>query len=65
MSAQKTPKNHPKGENHPRAVLTDADVELMRQLREAGWTLGDLADKFECGKSTVFDITTYRKRNGG
>lgn len=35
------------GEDHPRAVLTDRDVELLLELRAEGWTLRRLAEKFE------------------
>jgi ribosome-binding protein aMBF1 (putative translation factor) len=51
------------GEDHQAAVLTDAEVELVRELREAGgWTYDALAEKFGVGKSTVADICTYRRR---
>lgn len=51
------------GEDHQAAVLTDAEVELVRDLREAwGWTYDALATKFGVGKSTIQDICTYRRR---
>ena len=51
------------GEDHQAAVLTDAEVELVRQLRETdGWTYDALAVKFCVGKSTIQDICTYRRR---
>lgn len=54
---------HRMGESHPRARLSDHDVELMRRLHEEhGLGYGTLADKFECGASTARDICTYRTR---
>lgn len=51
------------GEDHQRATLTDADVELMRQLREEdGMTYDQLAQRFEVSKRHVRDIVNYRKR---
>lgn len=57
------------GQSHPRAVLSDRDVELMRQLYEAyprghpqHWSYGQLAVKFECPKKTVHNIVTYLRR---
>lgn len=52
------------GEDHPRAVLSDREVELMRQLHEEGELgLTALARKFEVSKRTVWRIVTYRLRN--
>lgn len=51
------------GQDHQAAVLTDAEVDLIRELREVhGWTYAALAGKFEVGKSTIQDICTYRRR---
>ncbi len=51
------------GEDHQRATLTDADVELMRQLREDdGLTYDQLAQRFEVSRRHVRDIVNYRKR---
>ncbi len=44
------------GEGHPRAVLTDHDVELLLELRGEGYSLSWLADKFEVSKSCVAKI---------
>lgn len=54
---------HRRGEAHPRANLTDQDVELMRELHEQH-QLGykRLALKFECSKETARDVCTYRTR---
>ncbi|MCF8203655.1 MAG: helix-turn-helix domain-containing protein [Methylotenera sp.] len=50
------------GEGHQRAKLSDADVDLIYALREEGMSLGRIAEKFECAKSTVRDICTGRIR---
>ena len=51
------------GEDHPRAKLTDHEVELIRQLHEeGGLSLREIAEKFEVTKGTVHDIVNYRRR---
>jgi predicted transcriptional regulator len=51
------------GECHHRAKLTDDDVRLIRELRaEFGLTYRVIAEKFECGKSTVERIVKNRCR---
>ena len=51
------------GESHHRARLSDADVDLIRALREEyGLSLRAIALKFGCSKSTVRDIVDYRRR---
>lgn len=52
-----------RGENHPRAILSDREVALMREMHaEGGWSYTKLAEKFECSKSLVQHIITERKR---
>ena len=41
------------GQDHPRAVLTDHDVELLLALRDEGFSYGWLARKFEVTKAHV------------
>lgn len=51
------------GEDHQRAKLTDADVERMRQMHEVdGLGYRVLTRIFECSKSHVRSICTYRVR---
>lgn len=51
------------GETHPRARLTDHDIDLILTLREEhGLTYQQLADKFDVKKSTIADICKYRRR---
>lgn len=53
---------HRVGGWHHRAKLTDDDVRLIRILNAEGIGYRKLAEKFECGQSTVRDICTYRTR---
>lgn len=50
------------GENHPKAKLTNHEVELVRSLKSEGWSYGEIAKKMEVGKTTVIDICMYRTR---
>ena len=51
------------GEANPGAVLSDHEVDLMRDLHERhGWGYRRLARKFEVGKTTVRRICNYQKR---
>lgn len=50
------------GEDHPRAVLTDHDVELMLELRGEGFSLAWLAEKFEVSKSCAAKVCSGRTR---
>ena len=51
------------GEDHQHAILTDAEVELMRTMHEAdGWSYSRLAEKFEISKSAVAMICRYERR---
>ncbi len=51
------------GEDHQRATLTDHDVELMRELREAeGIGYKRLAKMFDTSVRTVRDIVNYKRR---
>lgn len=51
------------GEEHPNAILTNDEVELLRRLREVdGMTYAALAAKFEISKSSVAKICQYARR---
>lgn len=51
------------GENHPNAILTDGEVELVRQLREVqGMTYDAIAAKMDVSKSSVAKICQYNRR---
>ena len=50
------------GESHPRAVLSDHEVELMLALREEGFSYGWLGRKFEVHKQTAAKICQGARR---
>lgn len=50
------------GEDHPRAVLTNHEVDLLLELRSEGYSLQWLADKFEIAKSTAYGYCTGKLR---
>lgn len=51
------------GQHHHRARLSDADVDLIHELRDAGLSLAQIAAKFECSRSTVFGICNGATRS--
>jgi predicted transcriptional regulator len=54
------------GEHHPNAKLTNADVELVRELLDqGGLTWREIAEKFEVSRSLIAQIATYRARRSG
>lgn len=54
------------GEDHPRAKLTNAEVDLIRQLWEERdehpISIRQIAEKFEVGKSIIHGIVTFQRR---
>jgi len=50
------------GQDHPKAKLTDHDVELIRQLRDQGFMYWQIAAKFEISKTSVAKICTFERR---
>ena len=50
------------GESHPRAVLSDHEVDLMLALREEGYSYRWLGEKFEIHKTHAWRICTGQKR---
>lgn len=50
------------GETHPRAKLTDNEVDLVFELRDAGLTLAAIAEKLDVTKGTIWKILTGRRR---
>lgn len=51
------------GESNPKAVLTDHEVELLRTLRDEGFTYGWLAEKFDQSVHAVGRICRMERRN--
>lgn len=55
----------PAGQQHPKAVLSDREVDEMRNMyEEGGWGYDRLAAQFGVSKSSVRDIILCRKRAG-
>lgn len=53
----------PVGEHHPKARLSDADVDRIRELHEeSGFSYGVLAIMFNTPKDTIAHICQYRRR---
>jgi predicted DNA-binding protein (UPF0251 family) len=50
------------GQDHPGAVLTDHEVELVHRLREEGLSLGEIARKMEVSKGCVWKIVHGLRR---
>ena len=51
------------GESHPKAKLTDRDVDLMRALHEDHFiSIPECARKFEISYFTAYDILKYKTR---
>jgi hypothetical protein len=50
------------GQDHPRAVLSDHEVELVHRLREDGLTLAEIAEKMEVSKGCVWKIVAGYRR---
>lgn len=62
-STRREAKGRRAGEEHPNAILTNDEVELLRHLREVdGLTYAALAAKFEISKSSVAKICQYARR---
>ncbi len=51
-----------RGEKHPKAVLTDHEVELVRKLRDEGMSFRGIAAKMDIGRTTACDMCAYRTR---
>ena len=58
------PKKTPIGERHPRAVLSDEEVELIREIHEEGFLkMTAIAKAFGVSKSYVWNVVNYYRRN--
>lgn len=56
-------RGNPLGEQHHRAILSDADVELIRDIYDEGMVgYGLLAQVFGVSRATIRDIVTFRRR---
>ena len=50
------------GESHPRAVLSDLEVDVVLELRDAGWSFGRLAEHMDVSKSCIARICWGQRR---
>lgn len=50
------------GQDHPRAVLSDHEVELVHALRDDGLSLAEIARKMEVSKGCVWKIVHGYRR---
>ena len=50
------------GDSHPQAKLTNADVDRVHELREAGLSLAHIAGQVGASKSAVAHILSGRRR---
>jgi hypothetical protein len=50
------------GEDHPRAKLSNHDVDRLLELRDEGWSYTRLSEAFEISRRGVRDICTGRRR---
>ncbi len=53
------------GANHHTSKVSTEDVELIRQLSEAGLTSGVIAEKFDVSGSYVRQVVNYKVRAYG
>lgn len=51
------------GQDHPRAKLTNADIDLLLQMRDDGMSYGRLAEIFEAPKASVACWCKATRRN--
>lgn len=51
------------GDSHPKARLTDEEVELIRELWSQGMGVKRIGEKMECSVNTVKSIISFRRRN--
>jgi len=50
------------GEDHPRAKLSNHEIDLMQELFEEGMTLREAAEKFDISKKHASEIRSGKKR---
>ena len=50
------------GQDHPMAVLSDADVDLVHQLHDEGLSIRRIATAMEVSPSQVFRVVSGQQR---
>lgn len=63
MIIKRNSKGYRIGQSHHRAKLSDADVALIFELRKQGLYQREIAEKMECGQTTVKKILSGKIRN--
>lgn len=51
------------GESHPKAVLTDNEIDVLLELRAEGWGYKRLARHFDVARTTVRNICSGKFRS--
>lgn len=51
-----------RGQFHHRAKFTDHEIELMRQMHDAGINCAEIARRMETARSWVWKVVHYRYR---
>jgi len=62
ISIKRTANGYRVGDSHQNARLTDREVELARQLRDAGMRVGEIARKLEISKGYCSKILRHLAR---
>ena len=56
-------RGHRVGESHPKAALTDAEVDMIRRLHsQEGMSYPKIAEKFEVSEHAIGRICRYERR---
>jgi hypothetical protein len=50
------------GQTHPAAKLSDADIDLVFALREAGLSFGQIAAKFDVQRACIHKVISGQRR---
>lgn len=50
------------GESHGRAKLSDHEIDLVRQLKDEGMPVGEIAEKMEISRRYVYKLVNYERR---
>ena len=58
------PEKRCQGERHPRAILTDASIQSIRDQSRQGISQHLLAKQFGVGQGTISRIVNYKRRRG-
>lgn len=51
------------GEDHPKAVLTNAQIDQVFDMRERGMSYGQIAMRLKVSKASIRDILSCRTRS--